>query len=59
MATNRKAEQNGFPDINYKEEDVATRPLPLHEIPLQARIDREMAVVTQHHARIAKSINVF
>jgi hypothetical protein len=49
----------GFPPINYLEEDVATRPMGLHEIPKQARIDREMAVVTLHHERIAKAIGTF
>ena len=49
----------GFPPINYLEEDVATRPMGLHEFPKQARIDREMAVVIQHHDRIAKAIGTF
>ena len=49
----------GFPAINYKEEDVKTRPIPLHEIPMQARIDREMAIINQHHARIGKAIDTF
>ena len=49
----------GFPPINYLEEDVATRPMGLHEIPKQARIDREMAVVSLHHERIAKAISTF
>ncbi len=49
----------GFPPINYLEEDVATRPMGLHEIPKQARIDREMAVITLHHERIAKAISTF
>ena len=49
----------GFPDIDHKIEDIATRPMPLHEIPRQARIDREMAVITKHHERIAKAIDTF
>ncbi len=49
----------GFPPINYLEEDVATRPMGLHEIPKQARIDREMAVIASHHERIATAINTF
>ncbi len=49
----------GFPPINYLEEDVATRPMGLHEIPKQARIDREMAVIASHHERIAMAINTF
>ena len=50
--------ESGFPSIEFQEEE-ATRPVPLHEIPKQARIDREMAVIAQHHARIAKAIDVF
>ncbi len=49
----------GFPDIDSKPQDIVTRPMPLHEIPRQARIDREMAIITQHHERIAKAINTF
>ncbi len=49
----------GFPVLNDHEEDVATRPMGLHEIPRQARIDREMVIITRHHERIAKAINVF
>ncbi len=49
----------GFPPINYLEEDVATRPMGLHEFPKQARIDREMAVIASHHERITTAINTF
>jgi hypothetical protein len=49
----------GFPDLNYDEEPVTTRPMGLHEIPVQARIDMQMAIVRRHHERIAKSIDVF
>lgn len=49
----------GFPQIDFKEEDVKTRPMPLHEIPLQARVDREMAIINLHHARIGKAIDTF
>jgi hypothetical protein len=49
----------GFPELNLKEEDVKTRPMPLHEIPKQARIDREMAIINEHHARIGKAITTF
>ena len=45
--------------LNDHEEDVATRPMGLHEIPRQAQIDREMAVIKLHHERIAKAIDVF
>ncbi len=33
--------------------------MPLHERPLQARIDIEMAVIAQHHVRIALAIEKF
>ena len=49
----------GFPPINFQEEDIKTRPVPLHEIPMQSRIDREMAIINYYHARIGKSIDVF
>jgi hypothetical protein len=49
----------GFPDSDTRPGEIATRPMPLHEIPRQARIDREMAIITQHHERIAKAINTF
>ena len=38
---------------------MPTRPLPLHERPLQARVDHELAIVTAHHARIALAIEKF
>jgi len=46
----------GFPSIDWEDEMLETRPLPLHERPLQARIDREMAVVAAQHVRIAMAI---
>lgn len=49
----------GFPTLIQDPEDQATRPLPLHDWPLQARIDREMAVIRQYHERVAKSIDTF
>ena len=51
--------ETGFPSLQWEEEDEPTRPLPLHERPLQARIDHEMAIITQHHARIALAIEKF
>lgn len=38
---------------------MPTRPLPLHERPMQARVDFEMAIVATHHARIALAIEKF
>jgi hypothetical protein len=49
----------GFPTLSWEEEDLATRPLPLHERPLRARVDVEMALIAQHHARIALAIENF
>lgn len=52
-------EETGFPSLQWEEEDLPTRPLPLHERPLQARIDAEMAIITQYHPRIALAIEKF
>jgi len=51
----------GFPGINPETaaEDQATRPMGLHELPRQARIDREMQVISLHHERISKAIGIF
>ena len=51
--------ETGFPSLHWEEEDLPTRPMPLHERPLQARIDREMAVIAEHHVRIALAIEKF
>lgn len=51
--------ETGFPTLQWEEEDLPTRPMPLHERPLQARIDLEMAVVAEHHVRIALAIEKF
>ena len=59
MATTGKPESPGFPPIEWEEEDLSTRPLPLHELPLQVGIDHAMSVIDQHHARIGKAIRVF
>ena len=52
-----------FPEINHhiKVEEFAPAPrkTPLHELPKQDRIDHEIAVIAQHHERIAKSIRMF
>ena len=51
--------ETGFPSLQWEEDDLPTRPMPLHERPLQARIDVEMAVIAEHHIRIALSIEKF
>ena len=49
----------GFPPLSWEEEDLDTRPLPLHERPMQARVDAEMALIGEHHHRIANAIESF
>ena len=43
MVNNGKPEAVGFPPISWEEEALATRPLPLHELPVQVGIDMAMA----------------
>ena len=45
MATYGKSQEVGFPPISWEEEILATRPMPLHELPVQVGIDMAMAVV--------------
>ena len=52
-------QETGFPSLSWEEEELPTRPMPLHERPLQARIDAEMAIVAEHHIRIALAIEKF
>ena len=59
MATSGKIENKGFPTLQWEEEELDTRPLPLHELPRQVGIDNAMAIIARHHERIAKAITVF
>ncbi len=59
MATSGKKPEVGFPTLAWEEEDLATRPMPLHELPRQVGIDAAMAVVARHHERIAKAVKIF
>ncbi len=59
MATAGKDPSNGFPILVWEQEELATRPMPLHELPRQVGIDNAMAIVAQHHERIAKAIKIF
>ena len=59
MATSGKKQPEGFPKLVWEEEDLATRPMPLHELPRQVGIDLAMDVIAKHHARIAKAIETF
>lgn len=56
---NLRLSDTGFPPLEWEEEEVPTRPTPLHEQPVQARIDHEMATIASHHARIAQAIEKF
>ena len=49
----------GFPPLNWEEEDPSTRPMGLHELPKQFRIDRELDTVCKFHPHIGKAIGVF
>jgi hypothetical protein len=51
--------ETGFPSLQWEEDDLPTRPMPLHERPLQARIDHEMAIIAERHVRIALAIEKF
>jgi hypothetical protein len=59
MATSGKNEALGFPTLKWEEEELATRPMPLHELPRQVGIDNAMAIIAKHHERIAKAITIF
>ena len=59
MATSDKSEAIGFPPIKWEDEELATRPMALHELPRQVGIDNAMALIAQHNERIAKAITVF
>jgi hypothetical protein len=49
----------GFPTLSVQEQDQITRPMALDELPRQAQIDHQMAIIRTHHERIAKAIDVF
>ena len=59
MATPGNTKDIGFPALNWEEEALSTRPLPLHELPRQVGIDAALRVVEKHHERIAKAIRIF
>ena len=59
MATPSKKQPDGFPVLVWEEEDLATRPMPLHELPRQVGIDNSLDIIGRHHERIAKAIQVF
>ncbi len=59
MATSDKNETQGFPTLKWEDEELETRPMPLHELPRQVGIDNALAIVAQRHERIAKAILLF
>lgn len=52
-------QETGFPSLQWEDDDLPTRPLPLHERPLQARIDSEMDIIRHYHPRIVSAIEKF
>jgi hypothetical protein len=54
-----RAPETGFPSLQWEDEELETRPLPLTERPLQAQIDYHMAVIAERHIRIALAIEKF
>ena len=59
MATPIKKQPDGFPVLVWEEDDLATRPMPLHELPRQVGIDNSLDIIGRRHERIAKAIRVF
>ncbi len=59
MATPRKPQPDGFPVLKWEQEEMATRPMPLHELPHQAGVDRALDVIAARHERIANGIKAF
>jgi hypothetical protein len=49
----------GFPDLKHGTEFQTTRPMSFDELPRLVRIERELAIITKHHERIAKAIQLF
>jgi hypothetical protein len=49
----------GFPSLSWEDEELETRPMPLHERPLKARVDVELALVAERHPRVAHAIETF
>lgn len=49
----------GFMETSDDPDELDTRPMPLDDLPRQARIDREMAIIRSHHERIFQAIQLF
>lgn len=52
-------EDVGFPSLQWEDDELDTRPMGLHERPLQARVDWQMAIVAERHVRVALAIETF
>jgi len=54
---------NPFPKLIHHFEVAplapVVHPTPLHELSRQARIDHQIALIGEHHERIAKAIKIF
>lgn len=60
MATHdSKFSETGFPSLQWEDDDLPTRPIPMHELPLQTQIDAQMRVISQYHPHIAEGIVKF
>lgn len=46
----------GFPTLSWEEEEQDTRPMGLHELPLQARVDMQLSIIADLHVRVALAI---
>jgi len=49
----------GFPSLQWEDEELDTRPMAMHERPLQARVDWQLAIVAERHVRVALAIENF
>jgi len=56
--TTKMQAQSGFP-ASTSPGFLATRPLPLKDIPLMDRRIRQMAIISRQHERIARTIDAF
>ncbi len=59
MATTRKPQPDGFPILKWEQEEISTRPMPLHELPHQAGVDRALDVIAARHQRIVDAVKAF
>lgn len=53
------AAEVAFPDLQWEEDNIATRTMALHERPIQARVDIQLALIAEHYPRVAQGIDNF